>query len=129
MGDFIDPEVLDKGPDFFQAQVATLKAVKGLGQPADLAAATANELSSIAFVSADTSLANGDVSGRKLILNAKADLDVGTGGGDTDWFCYCSATKILAGFDMALAGRTKLTGLAAASKFNVGAAQIEYRDP
>lgn len=77
MGKFIDPAVLDAALN--QIATATVMVATN-GQPASYAAANTGKLASAALTPADFTLAAGDVSGRKVTVAAKANVNVTTAG-------------------------------------------------
>jgi len=92
MSKYVHPDMIDGGFDAFIAAVANV--IVCTGDPIDYAAAVAASRMTVAFVGADVTKANGDVSGRKMTHAAQTgNLSASTGQADT--ICYTDGSARL----------------------------------
>ena len=77
MGKYVNPQVLDGA--LSEIAEANLQ-IAIAGQPADFAAAQAGKLAEVAMAPGDFTLANGDVSGRKVVVAEKGGVAVAVEG-------------------------------------------------
>ena len=122
MGKKLDDSVFDAGLDEIRDNCNLMVALPS--EPADYAAAVANQLADVAMAPGDFTKANGDVSGRKLTVAAKNGVLIDTTGTYTHVALLDTVNTVL----LAVSTGTS-QALTAGNTMNFPAWDIELRDP
>lgn len=123
MGKMADNSVLDAPLDFLANN--TERAVVCSAEPANFAGVAAVALADYAVIPGDFTKADGDVSGRKTTLAAKAAVPVDTGGTATHLALVDDTNSILR--YVSTTASQAISG--GGGTVDVGALEVEFRDP